>query len=186
MKPRSNCLIVVVAAVVVALAACGKVQEKASEKVVEKMIESAMEKDGSKSKVDLSSGGVKVSTTDASGKTSQMEMGTAKVGEAEVGVAFYPGTKPLEGLSTKISSPDGDAFTTQLHSDDAPDKVAAFYRDQLKAQSAGKQFMDMAGGDGTATFMLSDSAVNSSLQIHVMKAEKGTDIQIMAQRKPGK
>ena len=34
--------------------------------------------------------------------------------------------------------------------------------------------------------MLSDSAVNSSLQIHVMKAEKGTDIQIMAQRKPGK
>ena len=94
MKPVSNSLIVV--AVVVALAACGKVQEKASEKVAEKMIESAMQKDGSKSKVDLSSGGVKVSTTDASGKTSQMEMGTAKVGEADVGVAFYPGTKPKQ------------------------------------------------------------------------------------------
>ena len=108
------------------------------------------------------------------------------VGDADVGVAFYPGTKPLEGQSTKISWPDGDAFTTRLHSDDAPDKAAAFYRDRLKAQSAGKQFMDMAGGDGTATFMLNDSAVKSLLQVHVMKAEKGTDIQIMAHRKPAK
>jgi hypothetical protein len=184
MKPMSNSLFVVAA--VVALTACGKAKEQASEKVAEKLIESAMEKDGSKAKVDLSSGGIKFSTTDASGKTSQMEMGAAKVGEADVGVAFYPGTKPLEGMSTKISSPDGDSFTTQLHSDDAPDKVATFYRDQLKAKSAGKQFTDMTGGDGTATFMLNDSAVDSLLQIHVMKAEKGTDVQIMAHRKAAK
>lgn len=184
MKPVSKSLIILAA--IGALVGCGKVQEKASEKVAEKMIESAMDKDGSKSKVDLSAGGVKVSTTDASGKTSQMEMGTAKVGEADVGVAFYPGTKPLEGQSVRISSPEGDSVTTHLHTDDTPDKVASFYREQLKAQSAGKQLTDMAGGDGMATFMLNDSAANSLLQIHVMKADKGTDIQIMAHRKPAK
>jgi hypothetical protein len=178
MKPSLTLL--AVAASIAALTACGKAQEKASEKVAEKMIESALEKDGSKAKVDLASGGVKVTTTDASGKTSQMEMGTAKVTEADVGVPFYPGTQPGEGQSTKVSTPDGDAYTTLLHSADAPDKVAAFYRDKLKAQSAGKQFMDMSGNDGNSTFMLNDDQAKSGIQVHVMKADNGTDIQIMA------
>ena len=174
MKPTFTLLVVVTA--ICALAACGKAQEK--------MIESAIEKDGGKAKVDLSGGGMKISTTDASGKSVQVEMGAAKVSEADVGVPFYPGTQPAEGQSTRIKTPDGDAYTTVLHSDDAPEKVAAFYRDKLKAQSAGKQFMDMSGNDGNATLMLSDDAAKSTLQVHVMKADKGTDIQIMAQRKP--
>jgi hypothetical protein len=185
MKPTSNRLIVVVA-VVAALAACGKAQDKASEKITEKMIESAIEKDGSKAKVDMSGGGYKVSTTDASGKTSQVEMGTVQVSEADLGVPFYPGTKPADGQSSKVSTPDSVAITTSMHRDDAPDKVAGFYRDKLKAQAAGKQFTDMTGNDGTAMFMLNDEQAQSALQVHVVKAEKGTDIQIMAQRKPAK
>ena len=78
-----------------ALAGCGKAQEKASDKVAEKMaekaIESAMSKDGTQAKVNLSDGGMKVATTDASGKTTQLEVGNAKVSEAELGVPFYPG-----------------------------------------------------------------------------------------------
>jgi hypothetical protein len=175
-----------VAVAIAALAACGKTQEKTSEKMAEKMIESAMEKDGSKAKVDLSSGGMKIATTDASGKTSQVEMGTAQVSEADLGVPFYPGTKPGEGQSTKMTTPDGNAYTTQLHSDDAPDKVAAFYRDKLKAQSAGKQFMDMNGGDGNAMLMLADDKSKGVIQVHVSKAEKGTDIVISANRKTEK
>ena len=136
MKPTFTLLVVVTA--ICALAGCGKAQEK--------MIESAIEKDGGKAKVDLSGGGMKITTTDASGKSVQVEMGAAKVSEADVGVAFY--------------------------------------RDKLKAQSAGKQFMDMSGNDGNATLMLSDDAAKSTLQVQVMKADKGTDIQIMAQRKP--
>ena len=81
----------------VALAACGKVQEAASEKAAEKMIESAIEKDGSKAKVDISGDSTKITTTDASGKSSQFEMGAAKVSEAEVGVPFYPGAEVAEG-----------------------------------------------------------------------------------------
>lgn len=165
-----------------ALTGCGKAEEKVSEKAAEKMIESAIEKDGSKAKVDISEGSTKITTTDASGKTSQFEMGAAKVSEADVGVPFYPGAAVAEGQSTKITTPEGSSYTVSLHSDDAADKVAGFYRDKLKGQSEGKQFMDMSGGDGNSTFMLADDKTKSAIQVHVGKADKGTDIQIVANR----
>ena len=163
---------------VVALAACGK----ASETAAEKMIESQIAKDGTQAKVDMSSGGMKITTTDASGKTSQMEMGTAKVSEADVGVPFYPGTTPRQGEMTRIASPEGSMVTVILHSDDAPDKVAGFYRDKLKAQSQGKQFTEMDHGAGHM-LMLSDDQSKQVTQVTIGKGEsKGSDIQIMANK----
>ncbi len=169
-------------AVAVALVACSKAPEKA----VEKMIESTIQKDGSKAKVDLSGGAAKITTTDASGKTSQIEMGAAKVGEAELGVPFYPGASPAEGSSTKVSTPDGSVYSVFLQSPDSPDKVAAFYRERLKAMSAGKQMMDMSGGDGSANLMLADEKEKTSVQVNVMKGAKGTDVQIVANRPTAK
>ena len=163
---------------VVALAACGK----ASETAVEKMIEAQVSKDGTQAKVDMSSGGMKITTTDAAGKVSQMEMGTAKVSETDLGLPFYPGTKPKEGEMTKISSPEGSMVTVVLHTDDAPDKVAAFYRDQFKANSAGKQFTDMNTG-AAHMLMLGDDKSKQFTQVTVSKNEsKGSDIQIMANK----
>jgi hypothetical protein len=77
-------------AIAVSLVACGKAQEAASEKAVEKMIESSLSKDGTQAKVNLSDGGVKMATTDASGKTTSLELGAAKITEADLGVPFYP------------------------------------------------------------------------------------------------
>jgi hypothetical protein len=164
-----------------ALAACGKVQEVAAEKATEKMIESQIAKDGTQAKVDLSQGGIKVSTTDASGKVSQMEMGSAKVSEADVDVAFYPGTKPVEGQASRFSTPSGSTVSVALHTDDAVDKVAGFYRDQLKGKSTGKQFTEMSGGD-SVSFSLSDEKAKSATQVSITKAEKGTDVQIVSNR----
>jgi hypothetical protein len=162
----------------IVLAACGK----ASETAVEKMIEAQASKDGTQAKVDLSTGGMKITTTDASGKVSQMEMGTAKVSEADIGLPFYPGTKPKEGGMTKISSPEGSMYTVTLHSDDAPDKVAGFYREKLKASGEGKQFTDMNTG-GTHMLMLGDDKTKQMTQVTVSKNEsKGSDIQIMANK----
>ena len=164
---------------VVALAACGK----ASETAAEKMIESQISKDGTQAKVDMSSGGgMKITTTDASGKVSQMEMGTAKVSEADVGLPFYPGTQPKEGGMTKVTTPEGSMVTVILHSDDAPDKVAGFYRDKLKAQAEGKQFTDMNAG-GSQMLMMVDDKTKQTTQVTVTKGEsKGSDIQIMANK----
>lgn len=169
-------------AVTAGLVACNKAPEKAAEK----MIESAMQKDGTKAKVDLSSGSARITTTDASGKTTQVEMGAAKVGEAEVGVPFYPGARPGEGGSSKVTTPDGSMYTVILHSADPADKVAAFYRERLKAMSAGKQIMDMSGGDGGASLVLADEQAKTSVQVHVTKADKGTDVQIVASRPAAK
>lgn len=176
MKTRSRVILSVAA--LAAFVGCSK----APEKVAEKIIESAIEKDGAKAKVDLSAGGTKITTTDASGKTSQLEIGAATVTESDIGVPFYPGTKPLEGQTTRISTPDGNAVTLALHTDEAPDKVAAFYRERLKAQAEGKQFMEMSGGAGNTTLMLADEKSKTSVQVHVNPADKGTDVQIMANR----
>jgi hypothetical protein len=160
------------------LAACGK----ASETAAEKMIEAQIAKEGGKAQVDLSGGAVNITTTDASGKTSQMEMGAAKVSEADIGVPFYPGTQPKEGATTRVSTPDGSMVTVTLHSDDAPDKVASFYRDRLKAQSQGKQFTDTAA-DTSHMLTLADDKANHYTQVTVAKGEsQGSDIQIMAHR----
>lgn len=172
-------------AIAISLGACGKVQEKTGEKMVEKAIESSMSKDGTQAKVNLSDGGMKVTTTDASGKSTQMEMGNAKISEAELGLPFYPGATPTEGSSMRIVNGASTSMQVGLHSDDAHDKVATFYRDKLKAMSDGRQLMDMSSNDG-ASLTLIDEKAKSSLQVHVSKAEKGSDIAISASREGAK
>lgn len=164
-----------------ALAACGKVQEKTAEKMVEKAIESSASKDGTQAKVNLSEGGMKVTTTDASGKTTQMEMGNAKISEGELGVPFYPGAQPTEGASMRIVNGNHTSLQMGLHSNDAHDKVAAYYRDRLKAMSEGKQLMDMSHNDG-ASLTLVDEKTKSTLAVHVSKADSGSDIAITSSR----
>src|ERR1700741_4845399 len=102
-----RCKIPIAIAIAVSLGACGKVQEKASEKVAEKMIESSLSNDGAQAKVNLSEGGIKVATTDASGKSTQMEIGNAKITEAELGVPFYPGATQSEGSALRVASGNG-------------------------------------------------------------------------------
>lgn len=165
------------AVAVVALAACGKPSEVATEK----MIEAQIAKDGGQAKVDLGENSVKVTSTDKEGNTTHMEMGAAPVSEADLGVPFYPGTKPTEGGSNKVTSNEGTMVSVSLHSDDAPDKVAGYYRDKLKAQAAGRQFIE-SSGDGSHTLILTDDASKAMTQVMVAKADKGSDIQIVASR----
>ena len=166
------------------LAGCGKAQEKTAEAAMEKAVQAEMAKSGGgTAKVDLSAGNIKMSTTDAAGKTTQMEMGAAKITEAELGLPFYPGAKQLEGGATRISAGEGSTMSVGLHSADSTDKVAGYYREQLKAKAAGKQLMDMSGADGAANLVLADDKNQSSIQVSVMKAESGSDIQIVASRR---
>ena len=169
-------------AIVLVLAGCSKAPERAAEK----MIESQIAGEGAKAKVDMSAGGVKITSTDASGKSTQFEMGSAQVTESDIGVPFYPGTKPREGESSKMAAADSTMFTVMLHADDAPDKVAAFYRDQLRGRAQGKQFLETSA-DGSHTLMLSDDQTKSVTQVMVARGqEKGSDIQIVASRSVAK
>jgi hypothetical protein len=173
-------------ALLAVLAGCGKAtemaQEKAGQKIAEKMIESAAQKDGSSAKVDLSGGSAKITSTDASGKVVQMEMGGAKVTEADLGLPIYPGATPIEGKSTKMNSSDGNMVSLDLQSNDAPENVAAFYRERLKAKAEGNQMMDMNTGDGNINLMLHDSVKNETFQISLRKREAGTEVTMVSSR----
>lgn len=74
-----------------------------------------------------------------------------------------------------------------LQSEDPVDKVAAFYRERLKAQSDGRQLMDMSGGDGNVTLMSADDKTKHSIQVMIGKGEqdKGSQIHIVANRGNG-
>jgi hypothetical protein len=181
---RGNVLSVSIA-IAVSLGGCGKAQEKASEKMAEKAIESSLSKDGTQAKVNLSEGGMKVTTTDASGKSTQMEVGNAKISEAELGLPFYPGAKATEGSSMRVVSGASTSMQVGLHSDDAHDKVAAFYREKLKAMSDGKQLVDTSDNDGASLALIDDKA-KSSLAVQVSKAEQGSDIALTAIREGAK
>ena len=172
-------------ALVLALVACGKVQEKATEKMAEKAIESSLAKDGTQAKVNLSDGGVKVTTTDATGKSTQMEMGNAKISEAELGVPFYPGAKPTEGAAVRVVDGSSKMLQMGLHSDDAHDKVAAFYRDKLKAMSDGRQFVDASDNDHSSLTLVDEKA-KTTLHVEVSKADKGSEVMIHASREGSK
>jgi hypothetical protein len=164
-------------AAALALAACGKVQDTASAKT----IEGAPSKDGGQAKAQLSEGAMKVSTSDAVGKSTPMELGGAKFTEADMGLPFYPGAKPTEGSAMRVATGDSVSLQVGLRSADAFDKVAAFYRDKLKAMAAGKQFTDTGGSDG-ASLSLVDDKTNTSLQVQVTKADKGSDIALLTIR----
>ncbi len=166
------------------LCGCGKakeaISEKVSQKATEKMIESQLAKDGTKASVDLSGDGVKATTTDEKGGVTQMEMGGAKVSEAEVGLPFYPGAKVVEKEGTRMITPTGRMVAVTLESSDASDKLANFYRDKLKPMSEGKQLMDMSAGDGNTSFNLIDGKANTSLMVTISKETEGSKVTLMA------
>lgn len=160
-------------------AGCGKVAEKAAEKA----IESEIAKDGGSAKVDLSQGSAKVTSTDAEGRTTQAQLGGAQVTEADLGVPFYPGSKPQAAGASRVEGPDGRVVTLQLQTGDSPEKVAAFYRDKLKGGAAGKTFMEMAGGPDQITLMGADEKSGSGVQVHISKGDAGSQVQIIASQR---
>jgi hypothetical protein len=172
-----------------ALTGCGKASEAAAEKAaqtaIEKSIEQGMAKDGTKAKVDLTSGGMKISATDDKGQVSTTEIGSAKVGEADIGLPFYPGAKQDAKGTSRMESADSKMVMTKLDSTDSVEKVAAFYRDKLKPQAAGKTFMDNSSPDN-ATLTLGDDKGDNGVTVHIEKRDSGTEIMLMNASRPGK
>lgn len=177
----------VVFALLLLPAACGKVEEKASEKMAEAVIESAIKKGGaSDAKVDLSSGGVKTTVTDKDGKQQTFELNNAKISEADVGLPFYPGTKPADGAATRITDENGTALTLSLTTKDSLDKVVAFYAPQIKKAAVGKQLVE-SSDDGEHLWIIppAEGKQYGGMTVQVRRSGDTTEVQIIAsQAKP--
>lgn len=171
----------VVAAASLALLGCQKASEVVTEKAIEKTIEAQMKEGGAtEAKVDLSGGMVKTTSVDKDGKTQEFEMGNASaVSEADIGLPFYPGAKVDQQHVVKAVNNGEVTALMPLETTDSPDKVASFYRERLKAMSAGRQFMDMGQGDGDRTLILIDEAKGESMQVMVTAGKDGAPSKIL-------
>jgi hypothetical protein len=171
-----------------ALAACGKVSEVATEKATEKMIESQIAKDGGTAKVDLSQGGATVEGTDKEGKSYKMEMGSAAVSEADLGMPFYPGSKPVENGGTRIRNGEVQMASLELDSSAAPQDVSKWYREQLKSRAGeGVTVIDNARDDKGMQLSIVDSNKNESTSVEVAPGgESGSRITLVHSTSGGK
>jgi hypothetical protein len=165
-------------ATTLALAGCGKTEEAVQEKMVEKMMESQLEKDGGKASVDMSGGGTKVSTTDAQGRTTTMQIGNAKVEADEIGLPFYPGAEVLAEESRRMQTPESTMVQAALHSADDMNKVADFYREKLRAMSANKTMMDNSTADSVSMY-LTDEKEKQSTMVSIRKENQRVRVDLM-------
>ena len=151
-----------------ALGSCGKAQEAVTEKMIEKTIERPIEKDGTQAKVDLFGGNTRITTTDAQGQTTVVEMSGAKVEPSEIGLPFYPGAEPVAKESVRLQTPREIRVMVALDSTDSFEKIVAFYRDKLRALSAGKTMIDNTSDQDVSMFV-SDSGGNNSVSARITR-----------------
>ena len=144
-----------------------------AEKVAEKATEAMLEKEGMKNaKVDLDDKGNSISVTDKDGKQFTMAGGNAaQLSESDFGIPFYPGAKMNQDKAGKMVTTDAFQYTVELGSSDKLDKIAAFYRDKLKAVTADRKYMEAAEGTGKITFMLIDEKKGGMTGVTVEQAD---------------
>jgi hypothetical protein len=76
---------------------------------------------------------------------------------AALRVALYPGLQPLVEAHRIALDKSGYMVVADFKSDDAPDKVAAFYRAQLGKQFGDKtEVQEIARGEGMTSFQSTD------------------------------
>lgn len=147
LKTKPSTLVALMAPLLL-LGACGKAQEAVTEKIIEKVIQSQMEEDGIHAEVDLSDGRTRITTTDAQGQTSVIDVIGAKVEPSEVGLPFYPGAQQVEEENLLMQTPARRMLMVALDSADSVEKIAAYYREALRDRSAGKTLIDNTSDRG--------------------------------------
>jgi hypothetical protein len=71
-------------------------------------------------------------------------MGTAKLTSNDLGVEIYPGSKIKQGTALKMEQADKTISSIILETPDDLDKVATFYRAQMKGVADGRQLTDLS------------------------------------------
>lgn len=151
--------------------------QKASEVAAEKMIEAQAKQQGVDAQVKINEGGTTITATDKDGRTTQIQAGTVQITEADLGVPLYPGAR-IDDNGSRVTTPEGTMVQAVIRSSDAPEKVAAFYRDVLKQRAAGRPMMDASQGDGSATLIVADEAGSSGITLSIGRDGEGTEVNV--------
>ena len=115
-------------------------------------------------------------SANATCKTSPTAEQNLPATEADLGVSFYPGAR--QGLVTRGTGPTGSVSSAELETTDPPEKVLAFYREQLKAKAAGRDVTDSGAPDGNGNSFLELDVNGGTIQITATGNSKGTHVSI--------
>jgi hypothetical protein len=170
-------------------AGCGKAKESVAQKAVEKAMETAASKDGTK--VELDKNKMTVTTKDGGSTTlTASEKGdalTMKTADGTVtmtsgdnakvpddfpkDIPLYPGAKP----NSASSSSKDKAFTLQFTTKDPVDKVGEHFKKEIIAQGWTEGMVMSTPGE-QATMMLNYTKGDRSLMVTVAKDADNTSI----------
>lgn len=117
-------------------------------------------------------------------KGETFESGAIDVTEAELGLPFYPGSKPVEFGSTKMETAEGKTFSVNRSTSDMPDKVVEFY----KAKFTDPQTFN-SSTDGAVQSQVSGKLADGAEGAVIALRDKGkseTMVMITLQRKAAK
>jgi hypothetical protein len=121
----------------------------------------------------------KVTVTGENG-TATMEVGKAEL-PADLGITLYPGAAAGEGGMLQVENEEGadsdSVFSVSVHSDDGIDKVADYYKNELR--DARPRIFEMAMPTGKmVTITIEQGGTVKTVVISQNTAKGGTDIQI--------
>jgi len=137
------------------------------------------------SSVDFSQQGVSVKTQDEKGKESTFVAGAGAPKDLPAWLPTYPGASVQGGFSSK--SAEATVQTFALNTSDSPDKVIAFYQDQLKNNGLTVLLptTTAVGGQTTIASLTADSPDKKRhVQIVVQAASGKTQASVSYEEKP--
>jgi len=112
--------------------------------------------------------------------------GGLKVGGQGPVVEYYPGAVEDVARGNKEPIPGGNMVVVMLNTRDPIEKVAAYYRQQLKASWPAKGITEQANGDNAVILSASSLEGDKTVMISVARSEddgKGTAISILTATK---
>jgi hypothetical protein len=102
----------------------------------------------------------------------------------ELGVSLYPGMENLIGVHPVTANAEGKLIAADYKSADPPEKIAAFYREQMnKEASSGAQFMESPAAAGMARFQLATESRGITVMIRPDGAGSIVGIQTLVRLK---
>jgi hypothetical protein len=175
-----------------------KTPEKAPEQVTPKPAESALQPPAGKNTMEIKTtgpdgsvttnvytkDGITATTTQSDGKKLISEMGTAKLTTSELGVEPYPGAKIKQGTAMKMDQADKTMASVILETSDDFDKVASFYRAQMKAVADGRQLTDLSPNVASVFLSFSSDRQRDLLTVTInKKTAESTEVSILSSKK---
>ncbi|MEY4428671.1 MAG: hypothetical protein RLZZ182_1360 [Pseudomonadota bacterium] len=111
----------------------------------------------------------------------QVAYGGANTRESDVSVAYYPGARQDARFGMRASTPMGQLAMVKLISQDPPDRVLAFYKEQLRGLWRGERTYSEGPGEDGKGLKLQAESLGGERIVSVTLSQEGPEMHIVIQ-----